>query len=155
MASYNRIIFMGHLTSDPVGKLVGENMASRFTLAANRKYKKGDETVEEVCFIDVEAWRTQADIAMKYLKKGHLVQVEGRLKQAKWIKDGVEKSKHGIVCDGIVLLEPLSDKTSVPHTSVPITKQDVKEFIKKVESKDTSVKQAENPVIEDIDELPF
>lgn len=119
MASYNRIIFAGHLTSDPMGKLVGKDMACRFTLAYNARWKdKEGKDVEEVCFVDIETWRTNADIAMKYLKKGHLVLVEGRLKQAKWIKDGVEKSKHVIACDKIVLLEAMEKKTAMPTNEI-------------------------------------
>ena len=112
MASYNRVVFAGHLAADPVGKLVGNDMACRFTLVYNAKWhdKEGKE-VEEVCFVDIEAWRKNADIAMKYLKKGNMVLVEGKLKQAKWIKDGVERSKHLIACDKIVLIEPRTDKS--------------------------------------------
>ena len=117
MASYNRVVFAGHLAADPVGKLVGNDMACRFTLVYNAKWhdKEGKE-VEEVCFVDIEAWRKNADTAMKYLKKGNMVLVEGKLKQAKWIKDGVERSKHLIACDKIVLIEPHSDN---PHPRVP------------------------------------
>jgi single-strand DNA-binding protein len=136
MSNYNKVIMMGHLTADPLSKKVNDQTVAQFTLATNRKGKKPDGTpIEDVCFIDIELWSFQAELAVKYLKKGFSVLVEGRLKQAHWTKDGIERSKHAISCEKLVLLDnregnpcegkPCEDKscectlpTKQVHTSV-------------------------------------
>ncbi len=108
MPYFNSLVLMGHLTADPVSKPVGMGKLTTFTLALNKKNKKKDGTVvEETCFIDVETWGSQSDIADKYLKKGNLVLVEGRLKQNKWkAQDGGDRSKHVMACENICLMNP-------------------------------------------------
>jgi len=54
MASLNSVILMGNLTRDPELRTTpnGTSVAS-FGLAVNRRYRQGDETKEEVCFVDI------------------------------------------------------------------------------------------------------
>jgi len=95
------MILVGHLTVDPVGKMIGEKALSQFAVATNRRSKRKDGTVlEEACFLDVEAWNRDAELAVKYLKRGDPVLIEGRIRQAKWqAKDGTERSKHILVVE--------------------------------------------------------
>lgn len=126
MPNFNNVVFIGHLTADPMFKQVGQGTVGQFTLAANRKGKRKDGSVsEEVCFIDIEVWNSQADVAKKFLKRGSAALVAGRLKQAKWqAKDGTERSKHIIVCETLQLIggaNTTDNTTTTTTTSKPAT----------------------------------
>lgn len=102
MASFNRVVLMGNVTRNPeVRSIPGSNTAvARTGLAVNRKYKDK----EEVMFIDIISFGRAAEIMGEYLTKGALVQIEGRLSQNVWEKDGVKYSKHEVVIDGLQML---------------------------------------------------
>lgn len=134
MADFNKIIFLGHLTVDPISKSNGQ--LSVFSIACNRRGKKRDGTVvEDTCFLDVEAWSSQAEIAVKYLKKGMSVLLEGRLKQSSWqAQDGTSKSKLVMVCESIIFVDQPKENVS--------------------KGKD-NIKKAEPVEENNIDEVPF
>ena len=97
MASYNKVILMGNLTRDPELKFLpsGTSVAN-FGLAMNERYtdRQSGEQKESVCFVDVEAWGRQAEIANEYLTKGRPVFVEGSLKFDSWeAEDGSKRSR--------------------------------------------------------------
>lgn len=106
MPSFNRVILMGHLTRDPELKYTASGASlCKFGFAVNRKYKAGDEWKEEVCFIDITVWGRQAESCDKYLEKGKLALVEGRLHFNSWTSpDGQKKSKHDIVAESVKFL---------------------------------------------------
>jgi len=108
MAGYNRVIMVGNLTRDPEFKQLnsGQNVC-RLSLASSRQYKnrQTNNVVQEVCYIDVDVWGSQADVARQYLQKGRPVLIEGRLKLDTWKDDaGQNRSKHSITADRLVLL---------------------------------------------------
>lgn len=99
MAGYCKVIILGNLTRSPELKYTpsGTPVAS-LGLAANHKYKKGDELKEEVCFVDVVVFGKQAENVAQYTDKGDSILVEGRLQQRRWeTEDGQKRSKHEIV----------------------------------------------------------
>ncbi len=168
MPSFNRVIFLGHLTADPVGKVVSESPLAQFTVACNRRGKRKDGTVnEETCFLDVEAWGAQAEIASKYLKKGDSVLIEGRLRQARWqAKDGTERNKLLLVSETIVLTEPRTTaeaETPPPPSPRPVNSRpapgplasQIKNIIPPRDTRQLEVRAAEVKTVEDIDDLPF
>ncbi len=119
MASYNRIIMMGNLTRDPELKQLSSGQSvCRFGLASNRQFKNKQTgtMVQEVCFVDVDIWGSQADVCKQYLVKGRSVLVEGRLKLDSWQDpDGNKRSKHSIVADRVTFLAagaPAEDEMS-------------------------------------------
>ena len=114
MASLNVVVLLGNLTRDPELRTTsqGTSVAS-FGLAVNRRYRQGDETKEEVCFIDITCFGRQAETASEYLSKGNLVTIEGRLQWRSWeTPEGQKRSKHEVIaitfslCPGAV-----ADKT--------------------------------------------
>jgi len=58
MASYNKVVLLGNLTRDPELRYTPKGSAvARLGLAVNRSYKtESGETMEEVTFIDIDAW---------------------------------------------------------------------------------------------------
>ena len=106
MSDINSVIMIGRLTRDPELKYTPSGAAvATVTVAVGRKYKKAEEMVDEVCFIDVVLWNKLAEIAGKYLSKGSRIGVTGRLMQRTWQTTGGDKrSKHEIVGESIQFL---------------------------------------------------
>ncbi len=103
MASFNSVILLGNLTRDPEMRTTpnGTSVAS-FGLAVNRRYRQGDETREEVCFVDIVCFGRQAETANEYLNKGNLVTIEGRLQWRSWeTPEGQKRSKHEVIANNI------------------------------------------------------
>ena len=97
MASYNRVILLGNLTRDPEMKYIPSGTAvTNFGLAMNERYtdRQTGEQKENTCFVDVEAWGRQAEVANEYLSKGRPVFIEGSLKFDSWeADDGSKRNK--------------------------------------------------------------
>jgi single-strand DNA-binding protein len=73
---YNRVILVGRLVADPQVRYTSEGKpVCNFTLAVDRPSPTG-----ETDFLDIVAFDKLADIIQKYLSKGRLVLVEGRLR---------------------------------------------------------------------------
>lgn len=101
----NRVIEIGNLTRDEEVNFTTGGMAiGSFSLAVNRKVKKGNEWTDEVNCFDVVVFGKQAQSLQQYLIKGKQVAVDGYLKQDRWKKDGQKFSKVSIVANDIQLL---------------------------------------------------
>jgi single-strand DNA-binding protein len=86
MASFNKSILMGNITSDPDLRRVGEKDVVKFSIAVNNPFREG-----KVLFMDCEYWRGGG--VVNFLYKGTAVLVEGELDQQTWEKDGQKRSK--------------------------------------------------------------
>jgi single-strand DNA-binding protein len=97
------VILLGNLTRDPeVSYLRTGTACTTMGLALGRKYKVGEETREEVCYIDVVSYGKQAENCGKCLSKGSGVMVEGRLRQRRWeSEDGKKHNKVDVVADAV------------------------------------------------------
>ena len=76
----NRIVLIGRLTKDPELRYTPANgvAVATFTLAVNRRFApQGGK--READFVPIVVWRAQAENCAKYLGKGSMVAVEGRL----------------------------------------------------------------------------
>ena len=75
----NVVAIMGRLVADPELRTTqaGHSVCS-FRIACDRSYvQQGQE--RQADFIDIVAWRQQADFVSKYFKKGNMIAVEGSL----------------------------------------------------------------------------
>ena len=107
MANVNKVILIGNLTREVELKTTPKGTAiASISLAINRKYKVGEETKEEVTFVEVELWGRLAEIAGDYAKKGQPLYVEGRLKLDTWDdkETGAKRSKMKVVGETLQLL---------------------------------------------------
>ena len=98
----NRVCLIGRLTSKPELRYTTSNIAcTNITVAIDRNY--GEE--KKTDFINVVVWRKQAENVCKYLDKGSLVSVEGRLQQSSYEdKDGNRRNRLDVVADNIQFL---------------------------------------------------
>lgn len=127
MASYNKVVLVGNLTRDVELKYVGANgtAVTELGLAVNEKYKKGDEFIEEVVFVDCVCWGRTAEIASEYCSKGSQVLIDGRLKLESWEKDGQKHYKLKVVVEQFKMLgsKPSGDSPAPKQQQQPKPQQ--------------------------------
>ncbi len=120
---FNKVILVGNLTRDPELRYTPQGTSvCNFGIAINRKYKQGDETKEEVTFINIVVFGKQADTCGQYLNKGNSVLIEGRLQERRWETDeGQKRSKFEVVAQSVRFLTKKSDSTTTSGrgTTVP------------------------------------
>ena len=82
MRGLNRVMLIGNLGKDPdVQTLEGNIPVAKFPLATTESFKdRSGKQVSQTEWHTVVLWRGLADLAQKYLHKGSLVYIEGRLK---------------------------------------------------------------------------
>ena len=112
----NKIFIMGRLTRDPELRRTNSGTAvTSFTLAVDRDFKNADGT-KETDFIDVVAWRGVAEHLAKYLTKGRIAVVEGRLQMRDWTdKDGNKRRNAEVIADNVYFGNSRSDNASGDH----------------------------------------
>jgi single-strand DNA-binding protein len=107
MSGVNKAILIGRLGKDPeVRNLENGATVANFTMATTETYK--DRTTGERKEItewhNIVLWRGLADVADKYLHKGDLVYIEGRIRTRSWEKDGVTRYTTEVVGDNMNML---------------------------------------------------
>lgn len=100
---FNRVTLIGRLTKDVEFKVVGDKQTelAQFTVATDTHTGKDRK---ETYFANCKAWGKTAEIADRFLRKGHLTAVEGRITEESWDKDGEKKTKTVIVVDKLTLM---------------------------------------------------
>lgn len=102
----NKVFILGRLTADPqLRSTASGQQVGSFSVATNRVWNdKNGQRQEAVEFHNVVVWGRQAEIASRFLVKGSLVLVEGRLQTRDWEgKDGQKRRTTEIVADRIQL----------------------------------------------------
>ena len=106
----NKVLVLGRVTRD-VEVVTHQTKSGEFkvinnSIALNRRYKNAaGEMIDEVTFADFVITGPRADIFAKWVKKGHSVQLEGRLYQNSYeTKDGQKRSRLEIRVENFELL---------------------------------------------------
>ena len=113
----NKVMISGRLTRDPELRYTPSGIAvTNLPMAVNTSfYSKEKERREEVCFIDVVAWRRQAETCVEYLRKGSPAFIEGRLQSRSWeTQDGQKRSTIEVQADRVQVLEWGGDREKAP-----------------------------------------
>ena len=103
----NRIVLVGRLTRDPqVRRTTSDIPVATLTVAVDDRMKDANGQ-KQTLFIDVVVWNNQADNVGKYLRKGSLVGVDGRLRQRQYDRrDGSKATVFEVWADSVQFLEP-------------------------------------------------
>lgn len=109
----NRVVLVGRLTRDPELRKTNSDVAvASFTLAVDDRSKNA-EGKQNTNFIPVTVWREQATNVCKFVRKGSLVGVDGRIVQRSFErKDGTKASALEVVADSVKFLEPKGAKNN-------------------------------------------
>ena len=123
----NRVILVGRITKDPEIKKTAQDIAVvNFTLAVNRNYtdQQGEKQAD---FISCVVWRKQAENVAKYVTKGMLLGVEGRIQTRQYESETGMKYITEVLCDSVQFLENKSSNTQSFEENKP-TKSHSDEF---------------------------
>lgn len=137
----NKIIIQGRLCSDVELRRTNNGTAvASVTLAVDRDFKSQDGR-READFISVVAWRGVAEHLAKYLTKGRMAVVEGRLQMRDWTdKDGNKRRNAEVIADNVYFGDSRSDNASGDHQAAKAP---------------VNVDAEDFDEVEDDDDLPF
>ena len=113
----NRVILIGRLTADPELRYTPSGLpVASFRIAVDRP--KGQSGEKQTDFINIVAWRQQAEFAANYLNKGRLVSIEGRLQIRQWTtQDGQRRTTAEVICDRVQALERRREEAGTGPTA--------------------------------------
>ena len=114
----NKAILIGRLTKDPAMRYLQTGIAvASFTLAVDRTFKNRDGE-KETDFIPIVVWRKTAELCEKYLTKGSMAAVTGRIQTRSYeAQDGSTRYVTEIVADEVQFLSSGSRSSSDQHNS--------------------------------------
>lgn len=120
---FNKCILIGRLTADPELRSTpsGVNVAS-FRIAVNRPYTSGGERKAD--FINITAWRSNAEFVCKYFAKGRAIGIDGSIQTRDYTdKDGNKRNTFDVVAERVFFVEPKanggSNEPMAPIEDVP------------------------------------
>lgn len=119
MRGVNKVTLIGNLGKEPDLQYLEGNIAvAKFPLATTETYKdKTGNLVSQTEWHTVVLWRGLAELAQKYLHKGSLVYIEGRLRTRSWEdKDKNRRFSTEIVGDNLVMLDKRKDGNGDDHS---------------------------------------
>lgn len=131
----NKVILIGRTGKDPeITNLQNGMKVARLSLATTESYtNKAGEKVENTEWHNLSIWRGYADVAEKYISKGQLLYVEGKLRYSTYEKEGQKHYRTEIVVENLRMLG------GKPQTETP----------------GTQTETAGVPLSEEGDDLPF
>jgi len=107
MSGVNKVILIGRLGKDPeVRHLESGAVVANFPMATSETYKDKSGNRQEITeWHNIVLWRGLAEVAEKYLTKGKLIYLEGKLKTRKW-QDKDENTRYTteVVADQMTML---------------------------------------------------
>ena len=133
---------MGNLTRDPESRTLPSGQpVVNFSIATNRVYKdQGGNKQQTTEFHNIVVFGKLADICSRYLTKGQIVLIEGRIQTRSWQgQDGAKKYRTEIIAENMQMGPRPGERGQAPGTDQP--------------SGAPTVRSEEIPVI-DSEELP-
>lgn len=135
----NKVILVGNVGKDPeIKHLENGTAVANFPLATSESYKnKSGEKVTNTEWHNITVWRGLAEVVEKYVKKGNQLYLEGKIKTRSWDdKDGNKRYTTDIIANNMEMLGAKSN-SNTQNEAAP------------------QQKQADEPVNEETDDLPF
>lgn len=108
----NRVILVGRITKDPEVKTTQSNIpVVSFTIAVNRQFtdESGNRQAD---FIQCVMWRKPAENMGKYVRKGNLLGIDGRIQARQYESDNGMRYVTEVICDSVQFLEAKGEQQS-------------------------------------------
>ena len=118
---YNKVQLIGNLGKDPDLRYTPSGAAvATFPLATSEKRKNKDgEFVEKTEWHNIVVWRSLAELCSKFLYKGRLVFIEGKIQTRSYDdRDGNKRYITEIIADNVKFLEKNSKEGSSIHHQI-------------------------------------
>ena len=114
--SVNKVILIGNLGQDPESRFTPQGTAvTSFSIATNESWKSQSGDIKEHTeWHRIEMFGKRAETANEYMRKGHTVYIEGRLKTDEWEdkETGQKRRATKIQCDNFTMLGRRGDNQS-------------------------------------------
>ena len=107
MASLNRVFLIGNCGGEPQMKTFASgNKVAQITLATSERYKdRNGEQKEDTEWHSVQAFGKLADVVERFVRKGMLLYVDGKIRTRSYEADGRTIYRTEIVADHIQMLD--------------------------------------------------
>ena len=105
--SLNKVILIGRLGREPETRYMPNGDAvCNFSIATSESWKdQSGQKKERTEWHAITLYRKLAEIAVKYLQKGSLVYLEGKIQSRKYTgKDGIERTAYDIIASEMKML---------------------------------------------------
>ena len=122
MRGVNKVILVGNLGKEPEMVLREGNVPmARFSLATTESHKdKNGKLVSQTEWHTVVLWRGLAELAQKYLHKGSMVYIEGRLKsRVREDSEGQKIPVTEVVGENLIMLDKRPENQTIATDPVP------------------------------------
>lgn len=119
MASFNKVILIGHLTADPeLKQTTSGRPVTSFSIGVKRRFTNQGEQ-PQTDFINIVCWRQTAEFVARYFTKGKPILICGSLQTRSWVdKDGNKRYTTEVVADEATFVERKSDSPA-PQGGIP------------------------------------
>lgn len=117
MAGLNKAILVGRIGKDPdIRRFDGGGVVANFTMATSEHYKDKvtGEKKEITDWHNIRVSGPMAEVVEKYVKKGHRLCVEGKMRTRSWEKNGETRYITEVHVENLQLIE----RSSAPSSDV-------------------------------------
>ncbi len=120
----NCAVVMGRLVADPELRTTGSGISvTSFTIAVDRRFVRAGEE-RQADFIDIIAWRQQAEFVSKYFRKGSMIAIQGYIQTRMYEdKNGNKRKAVELVADNVSFCGSKNDTGSVSRNDAPVMAQ--------------------------------
>ena len=103
----NKVILLARLTKEvEIKTFASGSVMGLLNVVVNNRTKKGDEYVDEPCFLEAKIFGKMANVIKDYTSKGSQVLIGGKIAQESWNDNqGNKKSKYVIICESVNILD--------------------------------------------------
>ena len=150
----NVVAIMGRLVADPELRTTTQgNSVCSFRIACDRSYvQQGQE--RQADFIDIVAWRQQAEFVSRYFQKGSMIAIEGSLQTRQYQdKNGNKRTAVEVVANNI----SFAGAKRQDAQSAPSYEQQTISHVQQAKAQSGFAQGSADDfaVIDDNDDLPF
>jgi len=119
----NKVLLIGNLGADPEMRYTPNGRAvTTFRIAVNRTWKdpSSGEQQQDTQWVRIVTWTNLAEICARYLSKGRMVYVEGRLQTRSWEgQDGTRRYMTEVVAQDVLILDRAPGAAPEPEAPLP------------------------------------
>lgn len=122
MASLNKVLLIGNVGKDPeIKTFASGNKVANITLATSERYKdRNGEQKEETEWHSVQAFGKLADVVERFVHKGSLLYLDGKIRTRSYEADGRTMYRTEILADHIQMLDRRENRPALgPDEDLP------------------------------------
>ena len=122
MASLNKVTLIGNVGKDPeIKTFASGNKVASITLATSERYKDHNgEQKEETEWHSVQAFGKLADVVERFVHKGSLLYLDGKIRTRSYEADGRTMYRTEILADHIQMLDRRENRPALgPDEDLP------------------------------------